>query len=40
VDERVAAQAIPLKKEEEVDIDEWRRFLDNVKPADFKRSLH
>jgi bifunctional DNase/RNase len=40
VDERVAAQAIPLKKQEEVDMDEWRRFLDNVKPADFKRSLH
>lgn len=40
VDERVAAQAIPLKKEDEIDMDEWRRFLDNVKPADFKRSLH
>jgi bifunctional DNase/RNase len=40
VDERVAAQAIPLKKDEEIDMDEWRRFLDNVKPADFKRSLH
>jgi bifunctional DNase/RNase len=42
VDEKVAAHAIPLKKEEdqEQEMEEWRRFIENVKPSDFKRSLH
>jgi len=36
VEEKVAAQAIQLKKSfDDVDMEEWRKFLDRVKPSDF-----
>lgn len=36
VEEKVAAQAIQLKKSfDENDMEEWKRFLDEVKPSDF-----
>ncbi|MGH2454054.1 MAG: bifunctional nuclease family protein [bacterium] len=36
VEEKVAAQAIQLKKSfDENDMEEWKKFLDRVKPSDF-----
>ncbi len=40
VDEKVAAHAIPLKGTDDEEMEEWRRFLETVKPADFRKSLH
>ena len=38
VEEKVAAQAIPLKKAfDEHEVEEFRRFLDKVKPQDFRQ---
>lgn len=39
VDEKVAGQAIPLKKaDDEDDAEQFKRFLENVKPSDFGMS--
>lgn len=40
IEEKVAAQAIALKKPLEEEMEEFRKFLENVKPEDFKRTLH
>ncbi len=40
VTEKVAGQAIPLKKALEVDVEEFKKFLDTVKPSDFKGPVH
>lgn len=42
VTEKVAGQAIPLKKEKQLDaeVEEFRKFLDTVKPSDFKGTVH
>ncbi|MDR5695973.1 MAG: bifunctional nuclease family protein [Armatimonadota bacterium] len=41
IEEKVAAQAIALKKPlGEEEMEEFRKFLENVKPEDFKRTLH
>jgi len=38
VEERVAGNAIPLKKAfDEHEVEEFRKFLDHVKPADFEK---
>lgn len=40
VEEKVAAQAIPLKKAfDEHEVEEFKKFLDTVKPADFEKKL-
>lgn len=40
VEEKVAAQAIPLKKAfDEHEVEEFKKFLDTVKPADFEKRL-
>ncbi len=39
VEEKVAAQAIPLKKAfDEHEVEEFKKFLDTVKPADFEKT--
>ncbi len=41
VEEKVAAQAIQLKKSfDENDMEEWKKFLNDVKPSDFKQTQH
>ncbi|MBI4277214.1 MAG: bifunctional nuclease family protein, partial [Armatimonadetes bacterium] len=41
IDEKVAAQAITLKKPfAENEVEEFRKFLEQVKPEDFKRTIH
>ncbi len=38
VEEKVAAGAIPLKKAfDEHEVEEFKKFIENVKPADFKK---
>ncbi len=40
VEEKVAAQAIALKKAfDEHEVEEFKKFLENVKPADFQQKL-
>jgi len=39
VEEKVAAQAIQLKKPFDEEMEEWRKFLEQVKPSDF-RTMH
>jgi bifunctional DNase/RNase len=40
VEEKVAAQAIPLKKAfDEHEVEEFKKFLDTVKPADFEKKI-
>lgn len=40
VTESVAEQAIALKKPLEQEMDEFRKFLESVKPSDFKGTVH
>jgi len=40
VEEKIAATAIPLKKAfDEHEVEEFKKFLENVKPADFDKKL-
>jgi bifunctional DNase/RNase len=40
VEEKVAASAIPLKKAfDEHEVEEFKKFLENVKPADFQKKI-
>ncbi len=40
VEEKIAATAIPLKKAfEEHEVEEFKKFLDTIKPADFEKKL-
>lgn len=40
VSDTVAEQAIQLKKPLEQEMDEFRKFLESVKPSDFKGTVH
>ncbi len=41
VTDKVAAQAIPLKKAlDQQEVEEFRKFLETVKPSDFKGPVH
>ncbi len=40
VTDKVATQAIPLKKALDQEVEEFRKFLDTVKPSDFKGTVH
>jgi bifunctional DNase/RNase len=40
VSEKVVNQAIPLKKPLDTEVEEFRKFLETVKPSDFKGTVH
>ncbi len=40
VTEKVAGQAIPLKKALDAEVEEFKKFLESVKPSDFKGTVH
>jgi len=40
VSEKVVSQAIPLKKPLDTEVEEFRKFLETVKPSDFKGTVH